>query len=298
MDHAPRPAAAPLSVHLALVAVQLFFGGFHVASKWALAALPPLPLAAVRVLLATPLLLGSAWRRDRALPPRCTLPKLALLGFLGVFANQLLYVLGLQFTSATSAAILIPSVPAFAAAVAAILGVERVSAGRLLGVGLSICGAVVMLQPARLSLEGGAALGNGLVLLNCLSYAGFLVVQRPLHAELPWRTIVAFAFLFGGAAVTLVGLPGLLRLDLGAVPPSAWLAVGYIVIFPTFLGYGLNTWAVRRSSPVLVAVYTTLQPAFGAALAALILGESVGQRELLGLGLILAGLLQVSRAAR
>src|SRR5437763_10385444 len=100
---APTPAPAS-RVHLTLLLVQLSFGGFHVVAKALLSHLSPLALAAIRVGFATPILLALAWHRDRVLPGRRDLPILALLGGLGVFANQLLFITGLKHTTATNAA--------------------------------------------------------------------------------------------------------------------------------------------------------------------------------------------------
>ena len=66
------------------------------------------------------------------------------------------------------------------------------------------------------------------------------------------------------------------------------------MVFATVLAYAINTWAVRRSSPSLVAAYGTLQPLVAVVLAAGFLGESFGWAEGLGFGLIAAGLWQVS----
>ncbi len=171
-----------LAIHLALLFVQLCFGGFHVAAKSTVALIHPLALTSLRVAMATPLLLGNAaWFDGKLFPPRRYLPHLALVGLLGVTINQLLYMVGVRMTTATNAAILIPSIPAFAVLVALLLRVESVSRARLLGVSLSMAGALLLLRPQRLILAGGGdmAAGNLLILLNCLSYAGFLVVQRP-----------------------------------------------------------------------------------------------------------------------
>ena len=130
-DHPPSAAVAGPDgrVHLTLLLVQLSFGGFHVVAKAVLADLAPMALAAIRVGVATPILLILAWRRDRFMPARRDLPMLALLGGLGVFANQVLFITGLQHTTATNASILMPSVPVFAVAAAAALRIERVGAG-------------------------------------------------------------------------------------------------------------------------------------------------------------------------
>ncbi len=296
MPEAQRsPTPSPLlQVHLALLAVQLSFSGFHVIGKVVLESMPPLALAATRVLFATPLLIGLAWLKDRRLPGWRHLPYLALLGLLGVFLNQILFVVGLKFTTATNAAILMPSIPVFAVGIGWLTGVEKTGARRVLGVVLAAAGAVILLDPRSFSLADATALGTLLILLNCLSYSSFLVLQRPILERLPWRTVIAWSFLFGGFGVALVGTPVLARVDMTLLGPRVWLGVAYIALVPTFLGYLVNTWAVRRSSATLAAAYTTVQPLLTALLAALFLAEHLGWPQIIGFGLIAAGLWLVS----
>jgi drug/metabolite transporter (DMT)-like permease len=298
----PAPVALPvadvagapdLRVHLALLAVQACFGGFHVVAKLVLSQLAPLALAAIRVGCAAPVLAVLAWRHDRLLPARRDLPQLALLGLLGVFANQVLFIVGLKYTTAINASILMPSLPVFAVAAAALLRIERIGRRRLFGIVLSVAGALVLVNPARLAVGGMQVLGNALILVNCCCYALFLVLQRPLLARLPWRTVIAGSFLFGGAGVLVVGAPALAAL----APAATWAGVAYIVLFATVFAYAVSTWAVRRSSPALVAAYGTLQPLVAAALAASFLGERFGWAEGAGFALIVAGLWQVSARA-
>ena len=292
--HPSTEARPTLTVHLALLAVQLSFSGFHVVGKVVLESMPPLALAATRVLFATPLLLGLAWLKDRRLPAWRDLPFLALLGLLGVFLNQILFVIGLRYTTATNAAILMPSIPVFAVGLGWLTGVERIGRRRLLGVLLAALGALTLLDPRRFSLAEGTALGTLLILLNCLSYSSFLVLQRPLLARLPWRTVIAWSFLFGGTGVAVLGGPALTEAVQAGVAERIWLGVLYIALFPTFLGYLVNTWAVRRSSATLAAVYTTVQPLMTAALAALFLAERLGAPQIVGFVLIATGLWLVS----
>lgn len=294
---APPPAAPSWrvrwSIHIALLLAQLSFGGFHVVAKAVLSSLSPLALAGLRIAFATPLLAVLAWRHDRCLPERRDWPRLALLGGLGIFANQVFFITGLQHTTATNAAILMPSMPVFAAAAAALLGIERIGPRRLGGILLSVAGALVMVNPLRFSTDRGSALGNLLILINCLAYALFLVLQRPLLQRIPWRTLIAASFVFGGAAVLVVSLPALVALDYAAVPGAAWWGVAYIVLLATVFAYAVNTWAVRRSSPALVTAYSTLQPLVAAVLAVAFLGESFGWIEGLGFALIVGGLWRV-----
>lgn len=297
----PPPAQRPgPAVHLGLLFVQVCFGGFHVVAKSLLsgpAAIAPFAVVGLRVAIATPLLVGMAWRHDRKLEARPTgrdLLWIAFLGSLGVTANQLLFILGLRYTTASNASILMTCLPVFAVAAGALLGIESIGPRRALGIALAVAGALVMVNPTRFSSSGKLGVGNLLILGNCLSYALFLVFQRPILRRLPWRTVIAGCFVFGGTAVFLVSLPALSRLDFATVPAATWLGVLYIAVFGTVVAYALNTWAVRRSSPALVAAYGMLQPVVTASLAATFLGETLGWAEGVGFGLIVAGLWQVS----
>jgi drug/metabolite transporter (DMT)-like permease len=299
-----------LTVHVALLAVQMSFGGFHVIGKLVLEEIGALPLAGLRVGLATPILLLLAWHRDRCLPRPRDLAILAGLGMLGVFLNQFLFIVGLQYTTATNASILMASIPVFAVAAAAALGIERIGRRRLAGIALAVVGALVVLGPGQLAMGQGPAaqlgagpleaarpvfLGNLLILVNCLSYSVFLVLQRPILERLPWRTTIAWSFLFGGLAILAVSGPQLAALEPAALSTRAWLGLTYIVALPTLFSYAVNTWAVKRSSASLTAAYTTVQPLFATLLAHWMLGERLGWRAACGFALIAAGLYWVSR---
>jgi drug/metabolite transporter (DMT)-like permease len=288
----------PRSVLVALLTIQALFATLHVVGKIALAELSPLALAGSRVAIATPVLLLFAWRHDRTIPARSDWPRLALLGLLGIFANQTLFLLGLDFTSATSSAILMPSIPVFTAAAALVLGVERVRGHRLVGIALAAAGALALLDPTRLETSGRASIGNLLILSNCLAYSFFLVLLRPLFARIPWRTLIAWSFLFGSLATLAVSAPALVATTWSTLAPKTWAAVLYIGLVPTAFNFALNTWAVRGSSPALVAAFTTLQPVLTTGLAAAVLDERIRIHQVLGFTLIVAGLVVVSRRRR
>lgn len=293
-----QPARSPATdwgLHLALLFVQVTFGAFHVFGKGLLNELPPLAIVASRSLISAPLLLVLALRVDRRIPPPRDLIRFAVLGFLGIFANQLLYIYGLQMTSAINAAIIMPSIPVFVALLAWATRAEPMTRLKALGVGLAVAGALSILDLSKLAHASGSLWGNALLLGNCVVYALYLVLQRDLLLRYHPLTVVSWAFGFGGLGILAVSAPTLAAVDFTALTTGAWLSLAYIAIIPSGVNYALNTWAMGRSSPALVATYTTLQPVAAAALAVLLLGESATWREALGFTLIIAGLLCVSR---
>ena len=287
-----------LRLHLALIFVQVTFGALHVFGKGVLHHMPALAVASTRILVSVPLLFALALRVERRVPSRPDLLRLAGLGFLGVFCNQLFYILGLERTTATNAGILMLSIPVFVALIAGMGGLERLTGKKSAGVALSVAGAFALMDWAHADFTGGTMQGNALLLVNCLAYAFYLVLQRPMLERLHPLTVVAWAFLFGGAGVLVVSLPTFLRMDAAVVPPLAWLGLAYIAIIPSGVNYALNTWALRRSTADLVATYTTLQPLAAALLAVLFLQERPSWREGAGFALITAGLWLVSGARR
>jgi len=287
--------ATDWQLHAALLFVQVTFGAFHVFGKSLLAVMPPLAIVASRSLISAPLLLLLALRVDRSIPPPRDLMRFAVLGFLGIFANQLLYIYGLQMTTAINAAIIMPSIPVFVALLAWAARAESMTRLKALGVGLAVAGALSILDLSKIAHASGSLLGNALLLGNCIVYALYLVLQRDLLLRYHPLTVVSWAFGFGGLGILAVGAPALAAVDFGALSAGSWLSLAFIAIIPSGVNYALNSWAMGRSSPALVATYTTLQPLAAAALAVLLLGESADWREAVGFALIVGGLVCVSR---
>jgi drug/metabolite transporter (DMT)-like permease len=283
-----------LRVHLALIFVQISFGAFSVFGKYVLGYVHPLAVAGLRVLFAGPLLMLLALRYDKVLPKGRDLLTLAMLGFFGVFLNQLLFITGLDYTTATNASILMPSIPIFTVGIAMVMGVERITFRRAVGIGIAVAGALIMLRVTKFSLAEDTVVGNAMVLVNCLSYSIFLVLARPVLLRIPPLTVIAWTFVFGGSGVLLFSAPELLRIPVQSLPLLVWLGIAYVVVFPTIINYLLNTWAIKRSSSTLVAAYTTLQPVVATTLAVMLLGEYFGAREILGFLLIVGGLLSIT----
>ncbi len=281
-----------MRVNAALVCVQVFFGMFHVCGKYVLSCMHPFALAGFRLLLAAPILMPVAYLIDRKIPTPRQMRSLFLLALLGVVANQIFFISGLKLTTATNASIIMLSTPIFTAAIGMIFGVEKQTPRRLAGIGLAVAGAFATLDFSNLG-EGAqkaALLGNALLIINCVAYAGFLVLQRPLLRELPPLTIIAWTLLFGGIIIVALGASEMAKVDFAALPRAVVLGVIFIAVFPTIFAYALNSWAIGKSSPSTAAAFNTLQPIVSSVLAALLLGERAGLRQLFGFVLIFSGL--------
>lgn len=285
---------------LALVAVQLCFGAFPVFGKIALTEVSPFVLAAFRAAVGAVVIGLLARPRLKREPPlsgreHAELFALALLGIVG---NQVLFISGLHRSTATNAALISAMIPVFTLALAALFHVDTPSLRRLVGVPLALSGALLLMNLGHVDLSDRTFAGDAMLVLNCLSYAAFLVGSRGILRRRDALAVTAWLFRYGAVPILALSVPGLLRFRPTEVSPAAWAAVAGILVFPTLVAYSLNIWALARTGPSTAAVYVYLQPLVAAALAWAILDERPVPRTVLAALLIFAGLALATFPAR
>ncbi|CAM6007749.1 unnamed protein product [Sphagnum balticum] len=140
-------------------------------------------------------------------------------------------------------------------------------------------------------------LGIICLLFNTFSWAVFLTLQMPIMQKFPApMTVNAFTSMFGFIQVGLVGAvwEGNLKfLDFNLSSSGQVIAILYSGIIASGVCYVLQSWCVQRAGPFIASVYNPLQMVFAAALAVLILGDTVFLGTLLGAIFIVGGFYMV-----
>ena len=281
-----------LRVHAALFSVALLFSANYIISKIGMRELAPLSFAWLRVAGAAVLLWVAA--RGETLPPG-EWRRITLFSLLGVVINQTLFLTGLSFTTVQVAAILITSIPVFVAAAAILLGRERASASRMGGIALACAGALLVVGGEKLTGSGHAVLGAVMILVNCLSYALYLVISKPAMGRLSPRAVVARMFAIGTVLMLPLSAPALLRENWSAISPATWISLGLVILGPTFGAYLLQAWALKYADSSVVAAYTYVQPILATLLAGFFFAEQVRAIVAVAAVMIFAGVWIVSR---
>jgi drug/metabolite transporter (DMT)-like permease len=260
-----------LQVHLALLAVQLMFASLAPVGKIALREIPPFGLIAFRAPAAAAVLLLFASVRGMKRVELRDHAMLVVYAFFGIIANQLIFILGLQRSTATNAVVIGATIPVFTVGIAVALGKERATASRIAGLAVALCGALVVVG-SGFQLGGSVFIGNLLIVLNSLSFSIYLVISRGLLAKYGTVTVITWTMIYGALGVLPFGA-GALAEHAQHLSPRAWAAMSYIVLFPTVGTYFLNSWALKRAPSSVVAIYIYVQPVIGALLSAAMLGE-------------------------
>ncbi|MEE1924548.1 DMT family transporter [Pseudomonas sp. 148P] len=238
------------------------------------------------LLVLSPVLLPRAWRIRRAIRPH--LPRLWLLGLLGMSLYQSLAYFAAHTVSATSMGLILATMPLLTVLVAFPLLNTRPTLPLLVGAAISFVGLAWLLAAGDLSSlwQHGVGLGEGLMLLASLSYALYCVLVKRWQIPLPiWESLYV-QILCG----TLLLVPPFLLASSMTLSAQSLPLVLFAGLFASALAPGLWIHGLQRLGAEKTAVLMNLVPLFTAVLAIGLLGETLHLYHAVGGGLILLGI--------
>jgi drug/metabolite transporter (DMT)-like permease len=258
-----------------------------VATKIALAEVPPLTLGAARFLVATVVVGGVVFVVGGVgRPERGDVGRLALGGLLGITAYFSMENFGVKLASASDAALLVASYPAIAMLLEIVFYRARASAPRFWGVGLAMLGVYLVVGGG--SGEGGSnrLLGDAILVATGFVWALYNFSTRGVVQRYSMLTVVFYQTLFGTAAFVPLALLESGRWQApGAV---SLLVVGYLGIFCSLLAFLLYARGLRGMEASAAVNLLNLVPVLGVVFAVALLGEPVGLAQVLG-GIVVVG---------
>lgn len=293
---APKP---PALIYLKLVAVTLFWGGTFIAGRVLAQAMPPLVAAAGRFALAAVLLLLLAWQVEGGLPrlTRRQWGATLLLGATGVFLYNLFFFGALARLPASRTALIIALNPIVTAIATALLLRERLGPARWAGIALALLGSAVVITRGdpTAALEESVGVGELLMFGGVCAWAAYTLIGRRAMQGLTPIAATTYAALWGGLLLCLGALWQWEGLPPEALDAKSLIAIGYLGLFGTVLGFVWYYEGVKALGPSRAAVFNNLVPVFGVALGAALLGEEVLLSMLLGGALVVAGVMLTNR---
>jgi drug/metabolite transporter (DMT)-like permease len=233
-------------------------GAAIVASRFAVAEVPPLTLAMLRYAIGFCCLLPFAWGglhravRDRRAPVaksrRLDLLAMAALGIgqFGVLIALLNF--GLQHIGAAQAALIFSLFPLLTLLLSAALGRERITPSLVLGVLISIAGVALALAPKLGATQSGHWWGELAVAAAACTGALCSVLYRPFLQRYPTVPVSAFAMLASVLFLALLAVGEDWPARIGTFGTQAWAAVTFIGV-SSGVGYFWWLYALKHESP-------------------------------------------------
>ena len=272
-------------------------GAAIVASRFAVAEVPPLTLAMLRYAIGFACLAPFAWKALAGV--RAGAGDLAAMAALGIGQFGILIALlnfGLQHIGAAQAALIFSLFPLLTLLLAAALGSERITPALVAGVLLSIAGVAVSLSPKLGAPQSGHWWGELAVAGAACTGALCSVLYRPYLQRYPTVPVSAFAMLASVLFLALLALGAQWPARVLAFSAQAWAAIAFIGV-SSGIGYYWWLYALKHESPTRVTVFLALNPLTAALLGWALLGEPLHPAAVAALLLIAAGLWLATRPA-
>jgi len=294
-----KPVTHPLLPHVVLALGVAVVSTASILIRYAMdagaasAAIAALRLVFATVLL-TPFALARSGREITALDRRTL--TLAIISGAVLAVHFATWIASLKHTSVAASAVLVTTNPIWVGLAAWLLLGEPVGRRGAIGIGLGMAGALaVFLADGAPGPAGGSSLlGNSLALAGALAASAYLLIGRGVRARV---SLTAYIWLvYGAAALTLTAFALLQGVALTGL---SWPAYGSILAMaagPQLIGHTTFNWAVRRLPAPTVAMAILGEPIGAALLAWLLFDETASAGQLVGFGLLLAGIHVTARA--
>jgi drug/metabolite transporter (DMT)-like permease len=296
----PGHARATTLVLIAFAAVYIVWGSTYLAIRVGIESFPPFVLAGLRH-LCVGLILYPIFRRKTGIRPSAGHWRTALVtGFLLLCVGNGGVSWAEQSVPSGVTALLVATVSLWLVILdwlrpGGVRPVFRVVVGLMLGFG----GLVLLVGPAHLGGSGRVdPRGAGILVFASLAWACGSLYSK--HGGMPSSPMLSVAMqcLAGGATLLLVALfTGEFRaFHFAAVSARSWLALGYLIVFGSGIGFSAYIYILQKSTAARVGTYAFVNPVVALFLGWQLAGEAVSLRTMLAAGVIVTAVILVITA--
>lgn len=302
-------AESRVKVVAAFASIYLIWGSTFLAIRFAIETIPPLLMIGVRFLVAGMVLYIWVRARGAERPTRAHWISATIVGALLLLCGNGAVAWAEQHVPSGIAALLVATMPLWMVLLDWLRpGGTRPSATMITGVALGLAGLALLLDPgARGGGVGGAggqavdAVGAATLVAGSLAWAaGSLYSAR---ARLPSTPLLATAMqmLAGGVLCLILGalMGEATAFDVHAVSPRSALALLYLIVFGSLIGFTSYIWLLRAVHPARVSTYAYVNPVVAVILGWALADEPLSSRTVVAAGIIIGAvaLITVGRSA-
>jgi drug/metabolite transporter (DMT)-like permease len=283
---------------VAFAIIYFVWGSTFYAVRVGVQDVPPLLLAAARFTIAGAVLFAWVAAQGERLPDRREWAAIAVVAFLIFVIDYGILFWAEQRMASGTAAVILATIPAFMAlAEIVLLRTERLTwrLGAALLIGLA--GVVVLVDPS-FGAPGAPlyALEAAGLLVGAISWSVASVLSKKL--PLPASKVMGAAsqMLVGGLLLCIVAAAAGEEhgFRVAAVSSGAWIALGYLTVAGSIVGFTAYTWLIHHQSPTKVGTYAYVNPVIAVVVGHFLGAEVLDAHTALGTALVLVSVVVIA----
>jgi len=271
---------------LAFSIIYFVWGSTFLAIRIGVRELPPLLFAAMRFLAAGIVLFAWVMTHGERLPGRRQWASIFLLAFLIFVIDYGCLFWAEQRVPSGIAAVMMATIPLFTALSEILfLRTQKLTVRLLAALLIGLCGvAVLVVRTFNIGGQPIQPIGALALIAGSLSWSVASILTRKL--PLPESKIMSSGaqMLVGGIMLTVAAaaLGEFRGFDPLKVSAGAWIALLYLIVAGSIIGFTAYLWLIHHESPTKVGTYAYVNPVVAVIIGYLIGGEALGPRTILG----------------
>jgi drug/metabolite transporter (DMT)-like permease len=260
--------------------------------KIALREFSPLGFNGIRLFFASLILIIALFLSgERFSFAKSDILKIFFLGIIGNTAFQLLFIQGINWTTASKTSVVMAMTPVFVALLSTLLKQEKIHWAGWLGIAISFIGfyLIITKHVGTFQFAWEEMRGDLMILIGNILWAVYTVFSKPLLEKispLKWTSATL-------AAGTLFFIPfaasDIVRIQWSEVSSQAWAVLIYSGLFAIAICYVIWYASVKRVGNSKTAIYGYLSPIFTITFAYFIISERITFLQIGGALIILGG---------
>jgi len=285
-----------------ILLTPLFWAGHTVVGRLVANDIPTFSLVSLRWWFCATVLMLFTYKRVLASLPllRRHWRYLILNTLVGPVLFPILLYSGLKTTTVTNTSIIQSLVPCMVLILAWFILRERFKALQAAGLVVSMLGVATIISKGNpLDLFSVTFVpGDLIILAGFFSWALYTVIIRMRPPALQSDVVLSASMAIAAIVTTPLWIGEAAASDTIPMTAEAWAAIGYIVVFPSLLGYFFYNTAINLVGPTKAGIASHLAPPLGVLLGVIFLNETFGLYHAVSFALVLSGVALVIRGGR
>ena len=230
---------------------------------------------------------------------RRDLPKIFAASVLGFFLTQICFLMAISRITPMDCSIITSLSPLYTMFIAAYALKEPLSAQKIGGVVLSLCGVIYLILNSVTAASGVIETTPAGVLLmigNSLCFSLYLGIFKPIITKYSVVTFMKWIFLFSSLMTLPFTATEIVKTEFLALPLSFIAELAFLIICATFVTYFLIPVGQKLLRPTLVSMYSYVQPVVAVVLSVCVGMDTLTWQKILAAITVFAGVVIVSRS--
>jgi drug/metabolite transporter (DMT)-like permease len=230
---------------------------------------------------------------------RHDLPKIFAASVLGFFLTQISFLMAISRITPMDCSIVASLSPLYTMFIAAVALKEPLSAQKIGGVVLSLCGVIYLILNSVNATSGvvqTTPAGVLLMIANSLCFSLYLGIFKPTISKYSVVTFMKWIFLFSSLMSLPFSAAEILKTQFASLPISYLAELAFLIICATFVTYFLIPVGQKLLRPTLVSMYSYVQPIVAIVVSIYVGMDTLSWQKVLAAVTVFAGVIIVSRS--